>query len=290
MREKIGKLFVGCWLYFLAGVVFPVSGSAFDLQIGIPGRVAVGDAFVCELRGTVPKHVELVWDGKRIPVRLHLQNGLYRAKCLLGVGLDSKAGLIKTLAVRTNGKEERYRVRVEKKHFAEQWLTVSSSKVNLSKKDLNRHYREKKQVRKVLDTVSSGCFWSLPFCRPVPGEISSVFGLRRFFNKKPRSPHSGLDFRGAKGTPVKACADGVVALTGEHFFAGNSVYIDHGLGVVSMYFHLSATDVEEGQFVQKGQPLGKIGSTGRVTGPHLHFGLSVLGTLVDPLPFLKGCK
>lgn len=276
-------------LLYALGVQCAVALAASGLEIDIPPRVAVGDAFVCRFCGPQPQNIELVWDGKKFPLKLHLKNGEYSAKCLLGVGLKAKPGK-KTLGLRIDGQKQQHIIFVEKKDFAEQWLTVNSSKVHLRQKDLDRHYREKAQVRKVLDTISSGCFWSLPFYRPVPGDISSVFGLRRFFNKQPRTPHGGVDFRGAKGTQIKACADGVVALTDNHFFAGNSVYIDHGLGVVSMYFHLSATDVRAGEFVRKGQVIGKIGSTGRVTGPHLHFGLSVLGTLVDPMPLLKGCK
>lgn len=285
------KIFVGlccCCLYMLAGPVF-FALAASDLQIDIPDRVAVGDAFICHFQGPRPKNIELVWDGKKIPLELHLKNGMYSAKCLLGVGLKTSPGK-KSIVLYIDGQKQQRMLLVEKKNFAEQWLTVNPGKVSLNKKDLDRHYREKVRVRKILDTVSSECFWSLPFCRPVPGEVSSVFGLRRFFNKQPRSPHGGLDFRGKKGTPVKACADGVVALRDEHFFAGNCVYIDHGLGVVSMYFHLSAIDVRMGEFVRKGQVVGKIGSTGRVTGPHLHFGLSTQGTLVDPMPLLNDCN
>ncbi|NHZ47213.1 M23 family metallopeptidase, partial [Nitratidesulfovibrio liaohensis] len=107
-------------------------------------------------------------------------------------------------------------------------------------------------------------------------------GLRRVFNGEPRAPHRGLDLRGEAGEPVTACAAGRVVLAENHYFAGNSVYIDHGMGVVSMYFHLSALDVAPGQMVAQGQVIGKVGSTGRVTGPHLHFGMAVLGDMVDP--------
>ncbi|MBG3878486.1 M23 family metallopeptidase, partial [Desulfovibrio oxamicus] len=116
----------------------------------------------------------------------------------------------------------------------------------------------------------------------VPGGVSSLFGLRRVFNGEPRAPHRGLDLRGEAGELVKACAAGRVALAENHYFAGNSVYIDHGMGVVSMYFHLSAMDVTPGQMVAQGQLIGRVGSTGRVTGPHLHFGMAVLGDMVDP--------
>ncbi|MDR2695609.1 MAG: M23 family metallopeptidase [Deltaproteobacteria bacterium] len=126
--------------------------------------------------------------------------------------------------------------------------------------------------------------------RPVPGEISSAFGLRRIFNGQPRSQHKGLDLRGAAGTPVLAMADGTVALAEELYFSGNVVYLDHGLGLFSMYAHLSAIDVRPGQQVSAGQALGKVGSTGRVTGPHLHLGCYALGMAVDPTPLMEAGK
>jgi len=126
--------------------------------------------------------------------------------------------------------------------------------------------------------------------RPVPGEISSAFGLRRVFNGQPRSQHKGLDLRGSAGTSVLAAADGTVALVEELYFSGNVVYVDHGLGLFSMYAHLSAFDVRPGQRVSRGQVLGRVGSTGRSTGPHLHLGCYVLGTAVDPVPLMEAGK
>ncbi len=271
------------WLFLLSSpVVF-----ARDFQFDIPYEVVLGDAFECRFSASVSHKIELEWVGKTLPLTLFFKEGRYRAKCLLPTGLKMKAGE-KTLAFYVDGKKYTHRIEVTQKKFAEQWLKVNPSKVNLSQEDLERHYKEKVQVRNALDTMSLGCFWSLPFCRPVEGSVSSVFGLRRFFNKQPRLPHGGVDFRGKIGTPIQSCASGVVVLCSEHFFSGKSVYIDHGLGVVSMYFHLSEIDTKAGDFVSAGQIIGKIGATGRVTGPHLHFGLSVLGILVDPLPLVEG--
>ena len=128
---------------------------------------------------------------------------------------------------------------------------------------------------------------SIPLKRPVPGAINSVYGLRRFFNKKPKSPHRGLDFRGKRGTPVKACASGKVILVGNHFFAGKSVYVDHGSGIISCYFHLNSIRTQTNQKLSKGDVLGTIGSSGRVTGPHLHLGFYILGHAIDPAPLFS---
>lgn len=122
---------------------------------------------------------------------------------------------------------------------------------------------------------------------PVQGRTSSPFGLRRFFNGEERNPHSGLDFAVSRGTPVKVPADGVVTLVGDYFFNGRTVFVDHGQGFITMYCHLDAVSVKVGQEVKRGEVLGKVGATGRATGPHLHWNVSLNGNRVDPAIFLK---
>jgi murein DD-endopeptidase MepM/ murein hydrolase activator NlpD len=124
------------------------------------------------------------------------------------------------------------------------------------------------------------------FALPAGGPLSSRFGLRRIFNGQPRNPHAGLDVAAGTGTPVKAPADGVVANTGDYFFNGNTVFVDHGQGLITAYMHLSRIDVRAGQVVKKGESLGAIGATGRATGPHLHWAVILNNTPVDPELFL----
>jgi murein DD-endopeptidase MepM/ murein hydrolase activator NlpD len=169
------------------------------------------------------------------------------------------------------------------KDYGTRNLTVPDNQVNLSPEDLARHEKERKLVVAALAVRSSERLWRGPWKKPVPGPSISSFGRRTVMNGvlKP-SPHGGVDLDGAEGDFVTAPAAGRVVLAGNHFFAGGSIYLDHGLGLITVYMHLSRIDVKEGQTVADGDPLGLVGMTGRVTGPHLHYGLYLNQISVDP--------
>ena len=171
--------------------------------------------------------------------------------------------------------------------YPEQYLQVAHKFTKLSDANLKRYYQE---VKKSNATKASyqDVKWDFPWIWPVDHSYlqKSSFGHRRYFNNQPRSPHSGLDIAHELGMPIKAVADGKVTLVDDFFFNGLTVFIDHGHGLITQYVHLSEILVEEGSLVEQGETIGKLGATGRVTGPHLHFGVVLNGVNLDPLFFL----
>lgn len=170
--------------------------------------------------------------------------------------------------------------------YAEQRLTVAPGQVDLSAENLARHQREREHQAGVIASFSPPPEGGLRMAAPVPGRRSGSFGLRRVFNGQPRAPHSGMDIAAASGTPVAAPLAGRVIDTGDYFFNGRTVWLDHGGGLLSMFCHLSAVAVQVGDWLPIGATLGEVGATGRATGPHLHWSVSLNRSIVDPSLFL----
>jgi murein DD-endopeptidase MepM/ murein hydrolase activator NlpD len=207
---------------------------------------------------------------------------------LVGIALAQMAGNVLALTVQQpGGARETRTIKVGAKSYAEQRLKVPRDKVELSKEDLARHERERAHLARVLATFTESAPPSLAMLQPAPGRRSSSFGLRRYFNGQPRAPHNGMDIAAPLGTPVVAASAGRVLDAGDYFFPGRMVILDHGLGVLSLYAHLSEIEVAAHQSVAAGAAIGKLGATGRVTGPHLHFSVYLNATAVDPALFLQ---
>jgi murein DD-endopeptidase MepM/ murein hydrolase activator NlpD len=187
------------------------------------------------------------------------------------------------VAFSPSGRIKKIPVKITKKDYGARRLTLPKKMVDLDAATLKRARKESKKMKALWEAAPSEPLWRGPFLRPVPGDVVGPFGRRSFINDQLRAPHSGVDLRGARGTPIKAMNHGKVVLTGDHFFTGLTVVIDHGGGIQSMFFHLDKIMVKKGQTVSKGQVIGLVGSTGRATGPHLHLGLRVNGARVDPL-------
>ena len=208
-------------------------------------------------------------------------------KAIIGIPLKIELGEHK-LKVVSNGVEANYLFEVVGKAYEAQYLTIKNKRqVNPNKEDMLRITRERKLISKAkinwreIDNVP------LRFIKPAKGRFSSAFGLRRFFNNQPRNPHSGLDIAAKTGTPIVAPAAGIVTNAGDYFFNGKTVFLDHGQGLITMYCHMENISVEEGDIVDVNDLLGTIGSTGRVTGAHLHWSVILNNTTVEPLLFLK---
>ena len=187
-----------------------------------------------------------------------------------------------------HGKDKNITFKVVEKAYETQRLTIKNKrKVNPYKNDMTRILSDKKRINTALSTFSKNLPSSLLLHQPVQGRYSSPFGLRRYFNEQPRKPHSGLDIAAPEGTPIQAAGSGTIVETGDYFFNGNTIFIDHGKGLITMYCHLNKIDVITGQRVTRGEKIGAVGETGRVTGPHLHWSVSLNHALVDPRLFLE---
>lgn len=206
-----------------------------------------------------------------------------RWKAVVGIPLDTSPGQV---TVTANG--IKVPVTIKEHAYTEQRLTVTNqSYVTPDQAQLDRIGRERKIIDGALNNFREVPVTGVDLDAPVDGPRSSSFGKRRFFNDQPRAPHKGMDISANQGVPIKAPRDGIVTATGDYFFNGNTVLIDHGQGYVTMYCHLSEISSEEGQEVTAGETIGAVGATGRVTGPHLHFGTYLNGTAVDPAIVLK---
>lgn len=176
---------------------------------------------------------------------------------------------------------------ISEKFYNTQSLTIKDlSKVDPQPQDMVRIAQETKKLAQIYSTYTNTNPFQNKFSTPLQGPISSLFGLHRVYNKAPRDPHSGLDIASPQGQTIHAVSQGLVAETGDYFFTGNTVIIDHGMGVFSLYAHLSKILVKTGEQIHQGQELGLVGMTGRVTGPHLHWTMIVNQTLVEPLLFV----
>jgi len=245
-------------------------------ESAVPGGVKI---IRLNIVSDAPPYVEA--DGHRALV---VQDGTSWV-AVVGIPLTAPLGT-RQVTVRGAAGRQEIDFTVGDKRYASQSLKVAPRQVDLSPADLARVNREREVLDRALSRWSDAPPDALRWAQPVPGVRSSSFGMRRIFNGQSRSPHSGMDIAAPTGTPVLAPVAGTVLETGEYFFTGNTVLVDHGRGLVSMYCHLSAIDVQPGQRIAAGTRIGAVGMTGRATGPHLHWALSLNRAWVDPELFL----
>lgn len=253
---------------FLAAITFTATqGSA--VKVKIPNEPHV-------------KSVVVEWRSEKVPAVAAGNSWT----TFLGVDLDTKPGAHTTEALLTldDGHVEHRAVTIEvaAKKFPTTQLKVAEKFVELSPAALARSQRESKEANAIYSRITTNIVPEEVFNDPIPGVSGTNFGERRVFNGAPRAPHSGADLHATTGTPVRATNRGRVVLAKSLFFTGNTVIVDHGLGIYSLYAHLSRIDVKRGDTVTNGQTVGRVGATGRVTAPHLHWGMRVQGARVDP--------
>jgi len=256
----------------------------------LPKSVKQGEVCLLKARGLSPlKSVYAEFQGKRYPLGSGDSGQTYEG--LLGIDLNTKPEKYGIRFVATDGSgkgdSQTFSIKVMKADFAVQKITLPKSMVDLDPKTIERVNRESKRLNDLFQKFGNERVWKGAFIRPVEGELSGAFGTRRIINGQPKSPHTGVDLRAEEGTPVWASNSGRVALVDDFFFSGKSVILDHGWGLYSMYFHLSEARVRVGDQIPKGTELGRVGSTGRSTGPHLHWGIILNGARVDPFSLLR---
>lgn len=270
---------------FMFTLLFSLSAVATSLpqEARVPGGIAL-----IPLIGLNSDAAPSAWyRGNRVMV-MPTQETAYAEQAawlaIIGIPLSAKAD--QQQLMKADG--QRFPFNIQDKQYKEQRLTVTNKRhVNPNPQDLERFKREKTEM------VAAFKSWSTPqqpttqFQLPANGRFSSPFGLKRFFNNQPRNPHSGLDIAGGQGGPINAPAPGKVVAVGEYFFNGNTVIVDHGYGLTTMYCHMSKINVAIGDQLDTGDSIGAIGKTGRVTGPHLHWSVSLNNTRVDPLLFVQ---
>ena len=264
---------------------------SMSLGCAAPARAADDPALPRDTR--VPGGIAIIDIGASAESPGAVFYGEYRApvvrtadgwKAIVGIALATEPGrqTVKLVTPQAGDKDREIAFTVAPKSYATQKLTVEPRKAEPLPEDLKRIDAETVRTERALSTYTESLSPTWRWTVPVPGERSDSYGKRRVFNGLPRKPHSGMDIAAPTGTPIRNPAAGRVVEAGDFFFNGNTVFVDHGQGVLTMYCHLSRIDVKTGDAVQEGDVLGLVGATGRVTGPHLHWGVSVNRAMVDP--------
>ncbi|KAF0190382.1 MAG: metalloendopeptidases-like membrane protein [Gammaproteobacteria bacterium] len=261
------------WVFAAHAVTLPQSAP-------VPGGVAV-----VPLAVPANPHAPVArYNGKRVMVVENHQQWF----AIVGLPLGADLGAHHLDVTGADNKKLRVAFTVTDKQYETQHIAIQDRrKVNPLAQDMKRIEKETARINAAFARWSDTLADDLSFTLPVNGEFSSPFGLRRFYNEQPRNPHSGLDIAAATGTPIHAPASGVVIDTGNFFFNGNTVLVDHGQGLVTMYCHMDRIDVKKGQTIKRGDAIGAVGATGRVTGAHLHWSVSLNNARVDPTLFVN---
>jgi murein DD-endopeptidase MepM/ murein hydrolase activator NlpD len=266
-----------------SGLAIAAAASASPGDLPLTAPVPGGVAIVCVGRAPGPAP-QVAFDGQRVLVAR--VGDLWHA--VVGLPLALRPGAHQLSVLDGERTARAIPFKVGRREYETQHVTLANRRqVEPEPEDLRRIAREQESLVRAFSTFSDAMLDTLAFDLPSEGRVSGGFGLRRFFNDEPRQPHSGLDIAAPEGTPIAAPAAGTVIEIGDYFFNGLTVILDHGQGLVTMYNHLSRIDVAKGARVARGERIGAVGRTGRVTGPHLHWSVSLNNARVDPALFLS---
>jgi len=262
------------------------SGSEWSVVV-TPAGVSQGGVVGIQVAGEEIQTMKARLGHREIP--FFAGQGVFSG--LIGVDLEERpgaAGLVLQGWNRSGERKERkVTLHVRKKKFPQEKLSVPASFDRIDEATKKRIDREQEQLNELWTASSLERWWEGAFLAPVSGGVTSPFGLRRIVNGLPRSPHGGVDLKASMGAEVLAANHGRVALREDFFFSGKSIVLDHGGGLYTMYFHLDEFHADKGAQVRKGDLIGRAGMTGRVTGPHLHWGARLNGARVDPFALLE---
>lgn len=264
--------------------VLPVNASAESLRVEIsPKKINPGDAFLIKVTGIKTSF---------LPSASFAQRDFYFSDCgencyvaIGAIDIKTKPG-VRTVKVKIGEKKRNLKLSVRKARYPKLKIRLPDDKVLLAPDDLDRVKREDERLKLLFQTVSEK-FWVGDFIVPLKNDISTGFGTKRIMNRKWLSVHKGMDIRGQEGEGVKASNNGKVVLAEELFFGGNTIILDHGQGIYTVYMHLSRFKVNPEGIVSKGDVIGFVGSSGRSSGPHLHFGVKVLDINVNPVSLME---
>jgi murein DD-endopeptidase MepM/ murein hydrolase activator NlpD len=263
-------------------IAFMMLIAASQIVFALPQtQLTAGGIALITLPEYAPNNVQVFFNNTQVPIITQQNERI----AIVGIPLSINEGN-NSVILQAPDFMDTLSFNVEAKDYPEQRISLKqtqSNKVTPNEEELARYSREAAEQKAVYQSFSTATLSWPSFKMPIQGKISSPFGLKRFFNDQARDPHSGLDIVAAEGKAVAAPADGVVAQTGDYFFNGQTVMLDHGQGIISMMCHLSKIDVVKGQTIKQGEIIGKVGHTGRATGPHLHWGVSINNARVNPL-------
>ena len=264
----------------LTGMRAGMASSQFDIYLS-SNIIHQGDLCLIRIRVENGKAPLVIWMGKEVYLVSNRHETDWHG--FLGADLTARPGRYEVLVkIPDSGPEKRLEVEIREKDYGIRRLTLPKNMVDLDSDTLQRVRKESRVMKSLWEAPPSIPRWNGSFLRPISGEVLGPFGQRSIINNQPRAPHSGIDLKAEKGTPIKAMNHGRAVMTADHFFSGLSVVIDHGGGIKSMYFHLDRIQVHQGEMVTKGHVIGFVGSTGRATGPHLHWGIRINGARIDP--------